>query len=436
MITKIFGFFLSLFALFLSLLLLDFYLRRYYFTVKTFPNIVLDKKRLSKKGKLKVVYLDGEKVFSKENLGIKFNEKLFLRKKQKLISDIRKFPLRLALYLGFLKVKITPELTYDRKPLSDFLESLSYKYDFPATDAKFVFENGKVKEFVKEKPGRRVNKEKFFSEIDPLIKNWYDNKDLKIKVSIEEVEPKVKLSDINSFGIEELIGFGKSSYKGSIWQREHNIILSVQRIDGNIVPKGEVFSFNKALGEVSVATGYKQSYIIKNGRTVLGDGGGVCQVSTTLFRAVLNAGLPIVERKAHSYRVGYYEQDSKPGFDATVFSPSVDFKFKNDTPAYVLIQGKVNRKSKEVYFFLYGKKDGRKVFISKPRIYDVVPPPEPLYVEDPTLPAGVVKQIDFAAWGAKSVFTYRVERNGKILFKKVFKSVYRPWQAVYLVGKN
>ena len=190
------------------------------------------------------------------------------------------------------------------------------------------------------------------------------------------------------------------------------------------------------MGEISSATGYKPSYIIKNGRTVLGDGGGVCQVSTTLFRAILNAGLPIVERKAHSYRVSYYEQDAKPGFDATVFDPYVDLKFKNDTPTALLIQGVVDRKEKKVYFFIYGKKDNRKVYISTPKVYDVVPPPEPLYIEDPTLKKGVVKQIDFSAWGAKSVFTYRVEKNGEVIFEKVFKSVYRPWRAVYLVGTS
>jgi vancomycin resistance protein YoaR len=86
------------------------------------------------------------------------------------------------------------------------------------------------------------------------------------------------------------------------------------------------------------------------GKTVLGDGGGICQVSTTLFRAALNSGLPISEYHAHAYRVGYYENDAKPGLDATVFGPTVDFKFINNTPASILIQTIVDKENNKLLF--------------------------------------------------------------------------------------
>ncbi len=435
MITKFTKFlFLLLFILFL-IVGADYFLNHYYFK-SHLPNLRIKRINFSKEGRLRIIYPDGEKVFEKEELGVRLNLSKFFVLQRQIRENYSYLPVRLGLYFGLVKIEVSPEIEFSKKPLREFLEILKDRYNTPAVDAKFVFKNGKVREFRKEKEGREVDEKAFWKEVDKKIKNWLDQRELKVEVKIVPVEPKVKLSDINTFGIEELIASGSSSFRGSIWQREHNIVLATQRLSGTVVPRDKIFSFNRALGEVSVATGYKQSYIIKDGRTILGDGGGVCQVSTTLFRAVLNAGLPIVERHAHSYRVGYYEQDSKPGFDATVFAPSVDFKFKNNTPAYVLIEGKVDRKRKKLYFYLYGKKDGRRVFISKPRIYDVVPPPEPLYIEDPTLPPGAVKQIDFPAWGAKVVFTYRVERDGKILFRKVFKSVYKPWQAVYLVGKN
>ncbi|MFS8158712.1 MAG: VanW family protein, partial [Candidatus Roizmanbacteria bacterium] len=171
-----------------------------------------------------------------------------------------------------------------------------------------------------------------------------------------------------------------------------------------------------------------------NGRTVLGDGGGICQISTTLFRAALNAGLPIISRKAHAYRVGYYENDSKPGMDATVFAPSVDFKVKNDTGHYILIQTIIDPKKTSVLFEFYGQKDGRKVTLSPIKVWDVSPPPEPRFEDDPTLPRGTKKQVDFAAKGGKSSFTYKVEKNGEILQDRTFYSSYRPWQAVFLVG--
>jgi vancomycin resistance protein YoaR len=185
---------------------------------------------------------------------------------------------------------------------------------------------------------------------------------------------------------------------------------------------------------VSANTGYQQAYIIQNGRTVLGDGGGVCQVSTTLFRAALNTGLPIVERTAHAYRVGYYEQDSAAGLDATVYSPTVDLKIKNDTPGYILIQTIVDPDSMHLTFNLYGKKDGRVAEVSKPIVYDQTPAPPPRNEDDPTMKKGTTKQVDFAAAGAKAKFSYKVTRSGATLIAQDFYSSYRPWQAVYLVG--
>lgn len=144
--------------------------------------------------------------------------------------------------------------------------------------------------------------------------------------------------------------------------------------------------------------------------------------------------MPIIERNPHAYRVSYYENDSKPGFDATVFAPNVDLKIKNNTPAYILIQTEVDKEKNLLFFKLYGKKDNRKVEISPVSLWDVNPPPSPLYQEDPTLKKGVIKQIDFPAWGAKTNFHYKVIKDGKTIFEKDFFSSYRPWQAVYLVG--
>jgi vancomycin resistance protein YoaR len=189
------------------------------------------------------------------------------------------------------------------------------------------------------------------------------------------------------------------------------------------------------VGDISSLTGYKQAYVIKNGRTVLGDGGGVCQVSTTLFRAALNTGLPILERTSHAYRVQYYENDAKPGLDATVFGPTVDLKIQNDTPAAILIETEIDKENNILTFKLFGKKDGRTVELSPVRVYDEQPPPAPRYEDDPTLKKGVTKQVDFASWGAKSQYTYKIHKADKSTYERTFNSVYRPWQAVYLVGQ-
>ncbi len=167
---------------------------------------------------------------------------------------------------------------------------------------------------------------------------------------------------------------------------------------------------------------------------MLGDGGGVCQVSTTFFRAILNAGFPVVERNAHAYRVHYYEDDLGPGIDAAIYSPNIDLKFKNDSGHHILIQSSVNDAAEQVTFEFYGTSDGRVATISKPVILSQSPAPETLYQDDPTLPQGELRQVDFSAPGAKVYFTYSVMKEGKQIISDKFVSNYRPWQAIFLRG--
>ncbi|MEK7188646.1 MAG: VanW family protein [Patescibacteria group bacterium] len=296
--------------------------------------------------------------------------------------------------------------------------------------------DGRVKEFSPAKDSIEVKNEELKEKIMESLKSLSEDsqQDMAIEIPVIKTSPKISTGEVNNLGIKELIGKGTSRFKGSIPSRIHNISLAASRMNGTLIEPGQAFSFNDALGDVSKFTGYKEAFIIKDGKTVLGDGGGVCQVSTTLFRAALNAGLPITERRAHAYRVSYYEQDSPPGLDATVYSPTTDLKIKNDTQNYVLIQAKADTKNLTLAFELYGTKDGRISNISKSKITEVVAPPEDLYQDDPTLPIGTTKQIDFKAWGAKVVFNYSVEKEGKVIYQKTFTSNYHPWQAVFLRG--
>ena len=294
-----------------------------------------------------------------------------------------------------------------------------------------MFEDNKVKEFKPEIVGVKVDAPALKTKLATVLAEA-DKEALEIPV-IQSL-PKVKTGDINNLGIKELIGVGKSAFAHSIAGRVFNINLAASRINGTLVAPGEDFSFNQAVGDISRASGYQSAYIISGGKTVLGDGGGVCQVSTTVFRAALNAGLPITERKAHAYRVGYYEQDSKPGIDATVYNPSADLKFTNDTGKYVLVQTKVDTKKMTMTVEIYGTKDGRVVTVSEPKISSQTPPPATVYVDDPTLPVGQTKQIDWSAWGAKVSFNYKVIKGEETVFEKTFYSNYQPWQAVYLRG--
>ncbi len=288
-------------------------------------------------------------------------------------------------------------------------------------------DDGTVTSFSIVKKGKQLN-EKQFSED---FKNALLGVKSSVNVSVFEVGES---GDASKYGIFALLGEGKSKYSGSIPGRIHNLTLAAERTSGVLVPPGETYSFNKAVGEISSATGYNQAYIITNGRTVLGEGGGVCQTSTTLFRAILNAGLPITMRYPHAYRVHYYEEESQIGFDASVFQPSLDLQFKNDTANYVLIQSSADVANVSLNFKIYGTPDGRTVEISDPVVTNVSGAPAPLYQDDPTLAKGVVKQVDWSAPGANVYFTRTVKRDGQVLYKDTFSSRYQPWRAIFLVG--
>lgn len=324
----------------------------------------------------------------------------------------------------------------DQDKLTHLAASIAQGVNRDPQNAKFEFEGGRVKEFTPGKDGIEVQKEDLTKLLAQEIENFQNSEEKGISIALpaKSTKPEIATGDVNNLGIKELVGQGTSHFKGSIPGRLHNIALATSRINGILIKPGETFSFNKALGDVSAFTGYQQAYIIKEGRTILGDGGGVCQVSTTFFRAALAAGLPISERHAHSYRVAYYEQDSKPGLDATVYDPSADLRIKNDTEAHILIQARADTKNASLTFEFYGTSDGRTSTVSTPKVWDVQPAPPPLYQDDPTLSAGQTKQIDFAAAGSKASFNYKVMRGEEVLQSRTFYSNYRPWQAVYLRG--
>ncbi len=325
---------------------------------------------------------------------------------------------------------------YESKAKELISKEVSPIFNRPPQNAVFKFTEGKVEEFKPAKNGVTINEDELIKTLTQKIEELEntDGKDLALGVPVQTAPASVTTKEVNDLGINELIGRGTSKFTGSIASRVFNVGHASGKLNGVLIPPDTVFSFDDTVGDVSQLTGYKQAYIIQNGRTILGDGGGLCQVSTTLFRAALNAGLPIMERRAHAYRVGYYEQDSGPGLDATVYVPTTDFKFKNDTPNTILIQTIFDAKAMTLAFELYGTKDGRVATITKPVITRQIAPPEDKYIDDPTLAAGKVNQVEHKAWGATVKFDYKVERNGETIYEKIFTSNYQPWGNVFMKG--
>jgi vancomycin resistance protein YoaR len=338
-------------------------------------------------------------------------------------------------YLGY--VNLSPAYSFSQKKLDRKLDSIYKEINKKPVEAVFNFEDGRVTQFRASENGQQVDKTQLnqivLSKASLVINNTHQ-KIVIITIPVKILKPTLTTDRVNKMGINGLIGTGTSLFAGSIESRIYNVNLAASRINGFLVKPGDTFSFAKAVGDVSNLTGYKQAYVIQNGKTVLGDGGGVCQVSTTLFRAALNAGLPIVERHAHAYRVHYYEEDSAPGVDATVYVPTVDLKFKNDTGHYILIQSIIDLTQPRLTFMIYGTSDGRVVNQTEPIVSNIRPAPPDKYEDDPTLPVGTVKQVDFAAGGADASFTRTVTRNGEVISQDTFTSHYTPWQAIYLRG--
>jgi len=233
-----------------------------------------------------------------------------------------------------------------------------------------------------------------------------------------------------NLGIRQLLAEATTSFAGSSYERRYNIQLGASRLNGVQIAPGETFSFARAMGEVSERTGFKKAFVISGEQTVEGVGGGMCQVSTTLFRSAYFAGLPIVQRRPHSYQVRYYQPT---GLDAAVFLPYLDLKFKNDTPGHLLIQSSVS--GNQLTFRIFGTKD-REVTWGQPVVLSRTPALPTRYIVSPKLPAQRFVQVDWAAEGG-SVQVHRTIRftSGKVT-KDTLTSTYRPWGAVYLVGEG
>ncbi len=262
----------------------------------------------------------------------------------------------------------------------------------------------------------------------------------KIGIVVFEQQPKVADNAIGAeIGITELVAQGTTYFYGSSAERIQNITAAAERFHGVLVAPNETFSMGAYLGDISLENGFAEALIIYGGRTIKGVGGGVCQVSTTLFRTVFLGGYPIVERYSHAYRVSYYEKTinggidpNLAGIDATVYFPLVDFKFLNDTPYWMLMETYVD--DGKITWKIYSTSDGRTVAWDTTGPINTVPPPAPVFEENAELEADQIKQVDFAAQGAEIIVNRTVWRNGQIYFADKFQTQYEPWAAVCQYG--
>lgn len=322
------------------------------------------------------------------------------------------------------------EARLNDKKIAGFVKNIAGQVDQPAVNAKLAITDGKATVFQPSQVGVKVDQVRLAATIGNQLLSGISEG---LPIGVEVKQPEVSESSINNLGINELISEATTSFAKSPDNRIHNIQNGAQFLNGQLIKPGETFSVIDSLGKIDDTTGYLPELVIKENKTQPEFGGGLCQVSTTLFRAALNAGLPIIERQNHSWRISYYEPPV--GLDATIYFPKPDLKIKNDTPGWILIQNNVDTATNKITFQFYGTKDGRTSKIIGPTLLYSTPAPDPVFTDDPGMPTGQEKRIQVPHPGGKAIATYQVfDQKGNKTSEQTFVSIYKAAAAQYTRG--
>ena len=354
-------------------------------------------------------------------------------------------PSDLAPLLTFAKVEDGSSAQYQiavSQPLmAGWLNSMKSDLETAPENARFIFNDDTHQLDLKQAAviGRTLEVDQSVQAINQALQNGQHTVTLSFTFTNPPVTDQMTGAEL---GITELVTQYSTFFAGSSTDRVQNIKTASERFHGLLVPPGGTLSMSDMLGDISLDNGYAEALIILGDQTIKGVGGGVCQVSTTLFRTALYAGFQIVERHPHAYRVGYYEQINSSGshdtdlagLDATVFVPLVDFKFKNDTPYWLLMETYISTSNHSLTWKFYSTKDGREISVNSSGTSNIVEPPEPVYRENPELPQGTKKQVDWEVEGADVTVTRTVTRNGEVLYNDSFFTRYEPWGDVWEYG--
>ena len=218
-----------------------------------------------------------------------------------------------------------------------YVAGLAADIDQTPRNAALAMQNGQLAIVQPSRTGVRVDQAAAIADILASLKRPAD--DRKIALTLQTTQADVNEANLDSLGIKEQISEGETYFPGSPSTRLTNVRAGAAKFNGVLLKPGETFSFGKLLGAVDASTGYVPELVILGDHEEKQYGGGLCQVSSTAFRAALAAGLPITERVNHSFAISYYTWPyAAPGVDATIYYPAVDFKFVNDTGHYLLMQ--------------------------------------------------------------------------------------------------
>lgn len=334
------------------------------------------------------------------------------------------------------KLEKAIEMEMDSGTLKKIIQDkFSEKWEYPPSSVKISMdEKGNISFEGKGDPGAEIEYDEAVRLANTVV-NTGDKNVVAVELPIRKIPNEIFISEnLQALGIKELLADGYTTYYGSPANRMHNIKNGIGKFNGLMIKPGETFSFNEHLGKVDGSTGYRKELVIKPEGTIPEYGGGICQVSTTMYRAALYAGLPIIERKPHSYVVSYYAQVGGHGIDATIYPGASDLKFINDTPGNILIQSYVE--GAEAHFKLYGTSDGRKVSLEGPIISNHRSPGATEIIKTTEIPKSTKKQVEKPHNGFDTLwYRFIIQPNGEIK-KDEITSKYKAVPARILVGAD
>jgi vancomycin resistance protein YoaR len=310
---------------------------------------------------------------------------------------------------------------------SRWFTALARRVDKPAVDADWAISSSGIR-VIPDRPGylldvprsaKRVLRAALVTAPAPELRS--------AQLVVERVEADRSTAEARAMNITGLVASYKTYY-GGIANRIHNVQLVSHLVDKHVIAPGETFSFNGATGARTADKGFREAPVIINGELQTALGGGVCQVSTTVFNAAYEAGLPIIDRTNHALYISHYPQ----GRDATVNYPDIDLKFQNDTGHWLLLRTWVGSSSLTVA--LYGTPVHRRV-VSETGPLVVTGPPPTKKVSDPSMFIGQRTVEETGEPSRKTSVRRRVyDTNGKLLYDAVFYSSYRGEKTVIRVG--
>ncbi|MFH1611224.1 MAG: VanW family protein [Patescibacteria group bacterium] len=312
-----------------------------------------------------------------------------------------------------------------------FLEEVASDINIDPINARFAMEDGVVTEFRGSQNGIEFDDEVTINELLDLL----GQEDVSLEITVASTPPDISIEDVNSFGITEILGVGTSNFSGSPSNRMINIAHGSEKLNGLLIAPGQKVSLIEHLRPFTLEDGYLPEMVILGDEIKPEIGGGLCQIGTTAFRAIMNSGLQVDERRNHSLVVSYYNDPSNgnPGTDATLYDPHPDIQFTNTFDSYILLTTHVDIPSRTMEFTFWGTSDGRHGYYSPPKVLSWVPYGETEYKETLDLEPGTEK-CQSAHSGATTQFTYYIDYADNTQYSEVFTSVYRPLQKICLVG--